>query len=448
MRIGKRNLPLNYLWPLIFCFLISLSLRFWGLGRFGEFVFDEVYFAKYGYNYLQQVPFFDVHPPLGKYLISLGIWLHSHIFREEGTAIAYRWLNAFVGSFIPVIIGAIAYELTRRPSYAVISSFLAATDGLLLVESRYSLINIYLLTFGLLGQLLFLFGLNFPKKQSFWFFASGIFFSFCIAVKWNGLGFLLGIYLLYGLVKGTAKLKFFSPHPLWQQLNKVSPFNFLLNFAIVPSLIYRLLWIPHLSINQEFDFWQVHQQIFGYHNNIGNTTATHPYCSPWYTWPLMLRPVGYYYQEVKNTLGEVTIYNVHAIGNPFLWWLSTVAILILIGIVLRQLIRYLNKGKINAEHFCIPIFLIFNYGANFLPWIKVTRCTYIYHYMGASLFAFLALSWVIERFLYSRIDSYKYLGAIAIAFIFCAWLFWLPIYFGLPLSQPEFVARMWLLSWY
>ncbi len=85
-------------------FLLSFGLRFWGLGRFNEFVFDEVYFAKYGYNYLQQVPFFDVHPPLGKYLISMGIWLHTNFFKQGNTAMptagfayAYRWLNALTG---------------------------------------------------------------------------------------------------------------------------------------------------------------------------------------------------------------------------------------------------------------------------------------------------------------------------------------------------------------
>ncbi|MGC1246229.1 MAG: phospholipid carrier-dependent glycosyltransferase [Spirulinaceae cyanobacterium] len=428
-------------------FLFSLGLRFWGLGRFDELVFDEVYFAKYGYNYLQQISFFDVHPPLGKYLISLGIWLHTYLFKQGDTAVAYRWLNAFTGSFLPLIVGGIAYQLTRRSSYALIASFLAATDGLLLVESRYGLINIYLLAFGLLGQLLFLLALNLPHKQQFYFLYSGIFFSFCLAVKWNGLGFLLGIYLFYGLVKGTEKLKFSLHHSLWQQLSKINLLDFLLNFAVIPALIYRLLWIPHLAINQEFDFWQVHQQIFGYHNSIGNTTTTHPYCSAWYTWPLMLRPVGYYYQQVENSVGNVTIYDVHAIGNPLLWWLSTGAILILCVGLFVQLTKYLRKRKIHSENFCISIFLILNYAANFLPWLKVTRCTYIYHYMGASLFAFLALAWLIDKCFNSSLSQYKYFGVIAIAFIFCAYLFWLPIYLGLPLSQPEFATRMWLSSW-
>ncbi len=59
-------------------FLISLALRFWGLDRFNTLVFDEIYYAKFGNNYLTHTEFFDGHPPLGKYMIALGIWLSSH----------------------------------------------------------------------------------------------------------------------------------------------------------------------------------------------------------------------------------------------------------------------------------------------------------------------------------------------------------------------------------
>ncbi len=42
--------------------LISLALRFWGLGRFNTLVFDEVYYVKFAHNYLTHTQFFDGHP--------------------------------------------------------------------------------------------------------------------------------------------------------------------------------------------------------------------------------------------------------------------------------------------------------------------------------------------------------------------------------------------------
>ncbi|MCC5618482.1 phospholipid carrier-dependent glycosyltransferase, partial [Nostoc sp. CHAB 5836] len=135
-------------------FIFSLALRFWGLERFNTLVFDEVYFAKFGNNYLTHTPFFNAHPPLSQYMIAIGIWIGSHIpfwhdtvngltgsLRSPWT---YRWLNALTGSFIPLVVAAIAYQLSYRRSFALLAGLFTACDGMFLVESRYALSNIYI----------------------------------------------------------------------------------------------------------------------------------------------------------------------------------------------------------------------------------------------------------------------------------------------------------------
>ena len=107
------------------------------------------------------------------------------------STISYRWLNALTGSVFPLILGAIAYQLTHRRSLAIIVSLLAGMEGLFLVESRYALNNIYLVNFGVLGNLFFLLFLN--QKNYFSLTLSGIFLGASATIKWNGLGFLLGI---------------------------------------------------------------------------------------------------------------------------------------------------------------------------------------------------------------------------------------------------------------
>ncbi|MCX7592344.1 MAG: phospholipid carrier-dependent glycosyltransferase, partial [Fischerella sp.] len=131
-------------------FLLSLVLRFWGLGRFNTLVFDEVYYAKFGNNYLTHTPFFDGHPPLGKLIIALGIWLSSHVPFGQDTVNgltgslrppwSYRWINALFGSFIPLIVTGIAYQLSYRRSFALLAGLFTACDGIFIVESRYALI--------------------------------------------------------------------------------------------------------------------------------------------------------------------------------------------------------------------------------------------------------------------------------------------------------------------
>ncbi|MBF2098936.1 MAG: phospholipid carrier-dependent glycosyltransferase, partial [Gloeomargaritaceae cyanobacterium C42_A2020_066] len=101
-----------FLWGLIWG--LSLAVRFWGLNRLDPLVFDEVYYAKFAQDYLTGTPFFDAHPPLGKYLIALGIRLGGF------NPIGYRWLNALVGSLVPLVTGALAYRLSGRPRLALL----------------------------------------------------------------------------------------------------------------------------------------------------------------------------------------------------------------------------------------------------------------------------------------------------------------------------------------
>ncbi|MEL7244110.1 MAG: phospholipid carrier-dependent glycosyltransferase, partial [Cyanobacteria bacterium J06573_2] len=169
-------------------FLLSIALRFWGLGRFNTLVFDEVYYAKFAQNYLSQTSFFDGHPPLGKYIIAIGMWLSSYFpFWQDTVNIltgvarspwSYRWINALFGAFIPLIVTGIAYQLSYRRSFAFLAGLFTACDGIFLVESRYALINQYIVIFGLLGQWLLLLALKNTKKQRWsYLILSGISFG-------------------------------------------------------------------------------------------------------------------------------------------------------------------------------------------------------------------------------------------------------------------------------
>jgi len=471
-------------------FLLSLALHFWGLSRFNTLVFDEIYYVKYAYNYLTHTPLFDAHPPLGKYAIALGISIGNYFHFGQDTVnslagtqlspISYRWLNALTGSLLPLVVGGIAYQLTRRPSYALIAALFTTCDGLFLVESRYALINIYLVFFGLLGQWFFLLALEQQRGgRWFWLALSGICLGASVGVKWNGLAFLLGIYLIWICAwvmrwaqknrgaEGQRGRGAEGQSPL-QNLTRVNLLEILFYFGVIPALIYYLVWIPHLQINTERGFWELHQQILGFHERMQNGPKVHPYCSKWYTWPLIVRPVVYLYETASNTTDPVpslpplpagtakVIYDVHAMGNPALWWLSAIAILLLVGELLKRVwVWVTTSGNLDRSAVYFPgqkelwcvLYLVLNYAANFLPWIKVTRCTFIYLYMGGVIFAFLALAWLVERWLHSPRPRLRAMGVTAIFLILVAFVFWLPVYLGLPLSPQSFQIRMWFPSW-
>ncbi|ACK69532.1 glycosyl transferase family 39 [Gloeothece citriformis PCC 7424] len=449
----------GFQWGMTGIFIFSLLLRFWKLGQFNTLVFDEVYYAKFANNYLTGTHFFQSHPPLSQYLIAFGIWLGSHFPASPDTintltgsarsTWSYRWLNAFSGSFLPLIVGAIAYQLTSRRSYGLIAALLVALDGLFLVESRYALNNIYLVSFGLLGQLFFLLALESKNHQFRLLIFSGIFFGCCVSIKWNGLGFILGTYLILALyqLKNFSQIphlsvflnKLTQPAKILNHCQSLKFKNILISLVLIPIVTYTLLWIPHLIMNPQYNFWEVHREIYLFHRKIGgNSPEVHRYCSPWYTWLIMWRPVAYFYE--KNEV----IYDVHAMGNPLLWWMSSVAIFILLILFLTKLFQSKQDDWYPSE---ISLYLLFNYTANLLPWIKVSRCTFLYHYMAAYLFAILALAWMINQWLRSQMLLEKITGIVMIVVIIVAFIHWLPIYLGLPLSDLDFKLRLLFRNW-
>ncbi|NES93114.1 MAG: dolichyl-phosphate-mannose--protein O-mannosyl transferase, partial [Okeania sp. SIO2B9] len=246
----------------------------------------------------------------------------------------------------------------------------------------------------------------------------------------------------------------------------------------IPIITYSLLWIPHIILNPKYGFWEMQKQIFSYHQRIGSGPDTHPYCAQWFTWPLMLRPVVYFYKntglldqpeaslpplpsDIGNPKVNPLIYDVHAMGNPALWWLSAVAILSLVLILINCIWDWEKKRKarrnkifikpkvkfIPASEMWFLLYLLLNWFANFLPWSKVTRCTFIYHYMGAAVFAILALAWWLDKWLNNRQVHLRAIGVTVIFIILFAFVFWMPIYLGLPISPQNWQMRMWFRSW-
>ncbi|MDB9313033.1 phospholipid carrier-dependent glycosyltransferase [Spirulina sp. CS-785/01] len=494
-------------------FILSLVLRFWRLGQFNTLVFDEVYYPVFANRYLIGEPVYNAHPPLSQLIIAVGMWIGSHLPFGQDTANAltgslrttfsYRWFNALTGSFIPVVVGLLAYQLTSRRSYGAIAAFLMALDGLFLVESRYGLNNIYLVFFGLLGHLCLLLALRHPRwspppprhfrdyrqgkfrliriisdrvtayfrdppplQRRHKLTLAGIFLGLAAAIKWNGLGFLLGIYLLW-IIAWILRLSYnnrpltpskpqSNPLPNLTQLNPLHLFSY---FALIPSLTYAATWVPHLIMNPNPGFWQMQQEILTFHQRIGSGSAVHPYCSPWYSWLIMGRPVAYFYHTARNPqemipaypplpsgAGKI-IYDVHAMGNPLLWWLSTVAIILFALLILQRFLSGNSRTLLFTPATGLSLYLVCNYAANLLPWIPVTRCLFLYHYMAALVFAILAIAWILDVWLQSSYYVYRQ-GAIAILLaILLAFLFWLPLYIGLPLSPQGYQMRMWFSSW-
>jgi dolichyl-phosphate-mannose-protein mannosyltransferase len=446
---------------IIVVFAISIVLRFWGLGRFNVLVFDEIYYAKFANNYLTNTPFFNSHPPLSQYIIAIGIWIGDRLPIGRDTTniltgslhstFSYRWMNALFGSLIIPLVAGLAYQLSQRLSYAFLAALFISLDGLFLIDSRYALNNIFLIFFGLLGQLLLLLAnKNSDRHDQLIILSAGISFGASIACKWNGLFFLLGAYILiiigkiWRSIEPNFQYSIVNNSQLFRLAN-IPLIELFISLVIVPIFTYSILWIPHLIQNPEPNFIDVQWSIFNYHEQVNNGSGVHPYCANWYSWPLLMRPLAYYFTEYKPNY----YYDVHAMGNPLLWWLALAAIFGSISLIIKNSWSIIQNNisapirELNINYIGVPLFIVINYAANLLPWVKVTRCLFIYHYMGAVLFAIMGLAWLVDLCLRSSSKTWQAVGLTTIFTVAGAFVFWLPIFLGLSIEKNDLHYRLW-----
>ena len=301
------------------------------------------------------------------------------------------------------------------------------------VESRYALLNVHLVLLGLTGHWLWLkatapFQKQTPVRNRCLRAACGICLGAAIAVKWNALGYLLSLII-------------------WETSTDCNPkkLKHLATLVLTAAIAYSLIWWPHLHIAQE-NFLTVHANLFQFHHTLSSNG--HSACSRWYSWPLLIRPVTYWYSSTESQT-----YTVSNLGNPAIWLLSaSTTLLLTISYIFKVKDRISRSVKPLARHQpvakdSLKSYLLISYFCNWLPWILIQRCTFNYLYMPAAVFSFMTLAWLLNQWLNSPIKTTRTIAYLLLSLIAIAFLFWLPLALGLPLT-PEQLQKRWLLkSW-
>ncbi|HEY4506728.1 MAG TPA: phospholipid carrier-dependent glycosyltransferase [Candidatus Paceibacterota bacterium] len=453
----------------IILIIASIATHFIFFGYPQETVFDEVHFGKFLSGYFTHEYFFDIHPPLGKLLLS-GVGYITGFepgfsFAEIGQQFPnkdYLWLRllpTLAGTLLPIVIFFLVLEMGMSKLAAFFAGIAAALDGALLVQSRFILLDSFLLIFGFSG-ILFYFLFRRSDKNYFLLLA-GAMPALAASVKWTGLSFLtlIVIFYLFSLLKSPQKIKLL-----------IRGFCFL---GLVPLAIYFLIFKSHFLLlnksgpgdafmTKEFRKTLVNStdsqdpeikplNIIGkfeelniqmYKSN-ATLTATHPYSSQWYTWPFMIRPIYYWnysptQEQTDNqetTIKEVRHSRIYLLGNPIIWWGSTVAIVYLLITTLPGLFRK-SKAKM------VTIFLCAGYLLNILPFIGISRAMFLYHYFPALIFAIISLAYLVDK-----LNNKKRVFTTLILISVALFIFFAPLTYGLPLSDSAYNLRNWLPSW-
>ncbi len=167
------------------------------------------------------------------------------------------------------------------------------------------------------------------------------------------------------------------------KLNTLRTLGFcIIFFVLVPVGIYALSYLPLIRIPGYDASYILSNQtsMFNYH---GGLTADHPFQSPWYQWPLMLRPIWFYQGKLMDS-GMVS--SIVSLGNPLVWWSGFVAFAMLV-------VKSIRKKRISNGVWVMLVGFAFQ----FLPWVMVSRVTFIYHYFASLPFVVLALGYAYKQ---------------------------------------------------
>jgi len=444
-------------------------------GRPSSVVFDEVFYGNFTSSYWQGSYFFDAHPHFVKILFAfVGKIFHLDQFTVNWSSIGnslpisiveLRIIPILFGILLPLIIYLICRKLDLSKTSAFVAGILICLENSLIVQSRYLLPDIIMLVFGFSA---ILFYLEYRKKNGTkyqgWLFAiSTLCAGITLSIKWTGLTFLFLIITMEVTRLLDDRIKFKS---LFKGF-----FIFILKYLSISIIIYLSLFAIHFAIlknsgqgdvfmSLEFrkdligsvesrdpnlkslNFWQKFTELnrVMFTSNSG-MTATHPYSSKWYTWPIMQRSI-FYWQDNNPATPEARSY-IYLLGNPFIYWLGTLSILSLIMFTLYSLVfkKTINPNPRKSK---VVIFLIVGFLVNFLPYMLIGRVMFLYHYETALIFSIFAIVFWID---FIKGKKLIYISTIIIILALSFFLYFSPLTYGIPLTEKQLNSRMWLPSW-
>ncbi|MDQ2663249.1 MAG: phospholipid carrier-dependent glycosyltransferase [Candidatus Eremiobacteraeota bacterium] len=136
--LQRMRAPLDYLLAAAFG-AFSFVLSFVNYWKPAGKIFDEVYFARAGEEYLRhQYIYESTHPPLTKLIITFSMMLFGglHPGSLGDTAWGWRFMDVLFGALAVVLLYAFAKRLTGSTLFASVAAALFTFDGMHFVQSR------------------------------------------------------------------------------------------------------------------------------------------------------------------------------------------------------------------------------------------------------------------------------------------------------------------------
>jgi dolichyl-phosphate-mannose--protein O-mannosyl transferase len=260
------------------------------------------------------------------------------------------------------------------------------------------------------------------------------------ASKWNGL---FDFFVVWLCAAGVVAQRFVRRAAVFGN-PFVMPLDVLAGaMLLVAGAVYVLCYIPFFTLGHNFvDMIALQTEMFNYHDHL---VATHPYASSWWQWPILERPISYYYHDFRTGIGTndptaCCVAEILALPNPFVWWF---------GLLTVPLVGWYAWFERNRGY----ALLVLAYFLQWLPWILSPRIAFEYHFFPNLAIIVLCNAIVLQK-LWNWIPSgapspfIPRLGVgIYLAVVVWAFIFFYPVLAGQHVTWEAWHARMWIGRW-
>ncbi len=499
--------------------ILGFILRVWGAGSPHDILFDEIYYVHDAgtmhTNGVELDPHtgdtsgeYVVHPPLGKWMISLGYYFfhfqqsaYNPASLHNSKIPPYTYTGSFAWRFASVVFGSLAIlflartarRMTRSNLLGTIAGLLLAMDGLEFVQSRMALLDIFLMfwivvAFACLvrdrdavrekladaidrGDL--------PGGRVFsgtgwrpWLLLTGLFTGAACATKWDAVWFLPAFALL-AVVWEVGARRTAGDRP-WGPTLRQAWWRIPAWMGAVPVILYTATWTGWFLSDSKYAYergtfvrpgqgtfaraWAVFHGWIKYHVDAFEFARTlyssHPWSSRPVSWLFMTRPVLYYATTPKRGQAgchaDSCVRQVIGVGTPAIWLPGVLA---LIAVVWWAAAR--RDWRASA--------IVVGFAASFLPWLPFaayfpgtgsrSRTMFYFYELAGLPFVILAITMCLgfvlgtEGATFRRRLTGSTAVGIYVALVVLNFWFLYPVLTGGTISNHAWAIRMLFPSW-
>jgi predicted membrane-bound dolichyl-phosphate-mannose-protein mannosyltransferase len=330
-------------------------------------------------------------------------------------ALAWRLPGVVLGAILAFFLVLLARRLFASPVVPWLVGAFVVICGSMFAQARIGMNDVYVATF-IVAAWYFIAAAHNPRRSaSLDVVIAGVLLGLGLASKWAAAYSLGGVFLL---ALGVTAFAYERGRP-----GTGGPFDLLAGrgrnaallfvaFAVMPLAIYLasyVHWFGGATAPYGWNLWELTQQMYWYHSSL---TAPHCAGSPWWSWPLDLKPVYWYFgASAGGTNGYI-----YDAGNIVLFWAALPAAALTIALAIRT--RSWSLAVVSLAML-----------TQYVAWIPISRVLFFYHFFTVLPFYLLSLAAILAALWERRRKAVLvFLGVAAAVFvIFYPYLSGVPI---------------------